>query len=641
MSISDGLYLSASIICLAMLAYRPFKRYKLTGERRVVTLILIDIFVTSFVSVLSSFIAYLGFSNMLLVKNIEAFIYFFFHTLLAPLFSLYIMMITGGGKNRKKLFHWLFLLPVIIGELMVIISPFTGIIFSYSVLDSGKIAYYRGYGMYYLYIIALFYFLIGVLGLFKTRKIITLSIFTCILIFLAITFVGIGLQALIQGFQIESVMEAIAITGFIMTIDSNDGYYDATTKIPNKESYKRNVNLYHIFGHSYSVINIRILNLLYYRQFILSDDYNELLNRLVKKLNKISPTGAELYQYDHSTFVIIIPGKNNHDKEVFEKVIEYFNLKFYVGGINIDLQTVISFARIPKDIKMPEVHFRLAEYVPTKTQKMTILKDKELELLRRNAWIQEAIQRSIKNKSFLILYHPIWDKDTKRITSCEVLCKIKDAELGIIEPNEFIRIAEESNLILELGDAIAERVCEDIVKYRLDKISIRNVEIDLSLYRLMSVEFVNKLKETTEKYRIMPSMINLEISETSSGLSEVNDKNLVDAISQAGFLLSVDDYGSAIHNFVNITISKFKNIKIDSSILWQSNADPNIKLLLETTIKTFRSIGCNVIQVGVENMEQYNLITKAGVNLIQGNLISKPIQIEELVRFSQSYLEVK
>ena len=641
MSISDGLYLSAAIICLAMLAYRPFKKYKITTERRIITLILLDLFIASFVSVFSSYIGYLGFSNMLLVRNIEVFIYFIFHTLLAPLFSIYIMMISGSAKNKSNTFYWFFFLPVLIAEALVVITPFTGIIYSHTLLSDGSILYSRGYGIIYLYIVAVFYFVVGVIGLFKTRKILTLNIFLSILSFLVIVVVGIVLQALIKEFEIESLMEAIALTGFIMTLDSNDGYYDSVTRIPNREAYKRNINLYHRYGYHYSVINIRILNLTYYNQFILSEDYNELLNRISKKLKNISPASAELYKYDLSTFIILIPGRNNNDKEVLNKVIEFFNLTFYAAGINIDFQTVISLAHVPKELRFPEIHFRLAEYMPPKAQQMTVLKGKDLEFLRRNAWIQEAIQRSIKNNSFLILYQPIWDKDTRRITSCEALCRIKDAELGIIEPNEFIKIAEESGIIIELGDAIFERVCQDIVNYRLDKMSVRNVEINLSAYQLVSVDFVNKIKALTEKYRIMPSMINLEISESSSALSTKNFQNIVKAIADAGFTLSLDDYGTAASNIASVVTSKFKNIKIDSTILWQSNVDANIKLLLETTIKTFRSIGCNVVQEGVETMEQYELVTEAGANLIQGYLISKPIPIADFARFAQNYVEVK
>ena len=641
MSISDGLYLSAAIICLAMLAYRPFKKYKITTERRIVTLILLDLFIASIVSVLSSFFEYLGFSNMLLIKNIEVLIYFIFHTLLAPLFSIYIMMISGSAKNRTNKFYILFFLPLMIAEVLVLITPFTGIVYHHEVLDTGEIVYNRGYGIIYLYVIAVIYFVIGVIGLFKTRKIITLNIFSGVLTFLAIVVVGIVLQAAIKEFEIESLMEAIALAGFIMIIDSNDGYYDAVTRIPNREAYKRNINLYHRYGYHYSVINIRILNLTYYNQFILNEDYNELLNRITKKLKNIAPASAEIYKYDRSTFIILIPGRDNNDKEVLNKVIEFFNLTFYAAGINIDFQTVISLAHVPKELRFPEMNYRLAEYEPSKTQPMTVLKGKDLDFLRRNAWIQEAIQRSIKNNSFLILYQPIWDKDTRRITSCEALCRIKDAELGIIEPNEFIKIAEESGIIVELGDAIFERVCQDIVNYRLDKISVRNVEINLSTYQLVSVDFVNKIKAIAEKYRVMPSMINLEISETSSALSTKSFQNLIKAIGDAGFSLSLDDYGTSASNIASVVATKYKNIKIDSSILWQSNADKNIKLLLETTIKTFRSIGCNVVQEGVETMEQYKLVTEAGANLIQGYLISKPIPIADFARFAQNYVEVK
>ena len=638
MGVSEGLYLAAGLLCIVFLIYRPLKKFRSTRERQTITFLLINILITSIVSVLETHLTSINAPNLLLVNQIESFTYFILHNMLAPLFALYIMLITGAAKNKTKKFFIIFYAPAILVELLVLLTPFLHIVYYHDVVD-GVVTYHRGWGVWLLYVIGAVYLAYAFYAIIRSKKVLDKSFVSAYQVFFYMVVIGVIIQAIFANLQIETFIDALALCGIVMTVDSNDGLYDAVTKISNREAYKLNIGLYHQYGYRYSVINIRILNLAYYDHIILSEDHNKMMRRIAHKLSTIAPH-AEIYKYDRATFIVLVPGREE-PREILNKIVEFFSLTLFVAGVNVDFQTVISLAHAPKDVKFPEAHYRLAEYVPDTHQQMTVLKGNDLNFLRRNIWVQEAIQRAIKNKSFLIYYQPIWDKDARCIISCEALCRLRDAELGMIPPEEFIKVAEDSGNIIELGEAVFERVCEDFATKRLDKMGIKYVEVNMSLYQLTSKDLIDHLLNIIRKYRLRPSMINLEITETTSVLEIKNFKKVIDDLLVAGFTLSLDDYGTAYSNITNAISTNYLNIKIDSSILWKSNVDENIKKLLETTIKTFRSFGNNIIQEGVETKEQYDLVTKAGANLIQGYYISKPLNIDDLVTFIKGFKGVQ
>ena len=134
-------------------------------------------------------------------------------------------------------------------------------------------------------------------------------------------------------------------------------------------------------------------------------------------------------------------------------------------------------------------------------------------------------------------------------------------------------------------------------------------------------------------------MINLEITESRDLEEALGFNNFIQSLMSKGFAFSLDDYGTAYSNIANITSMSYKNIKIDSSILWKSINDSNTRQLLELTIKTFRNIGNDIIQEGVETKEQLDLVTNAGCNMVQGYYFSKPLPRLEFVEFVKNFIK--
>ncbi|HAP34272.1 MAG TPA: hypothetical protein DCQ46_07170 [Lachnospiraceae bacterium] len=135
-------------------------------------------------------------------------------------------------------------------------------------------------------------------------------------------------------------------------------------------------------------------------------------------------------------------------------------------------------------------------------------------------------------------------------------------------------------------------------------------------------------------------MINLEITETAASFESADFGKTLEELMEMGFSLSLDDYGTAYSNIENVLTVNYKNIKIDSKILWDSDSNVNFRNLLGSTIASFRKMGNNIIQEGVETKEQLDFVTEAGANLIQGYYFSKPLRRDEFVEFVKKFNNV-
>lgn len=632
MNINDGLYLATAILSLVCIIFRLYKKYRRTVQYSIITLVLWNLFITGLVSVLAPIIIEHNPSSIWLVNEIESIIYFVLHTLLTPLFCMYVMLINGAAKNRTKKFYVIYWIPLALAELLILLTPMFHLVFMH---DQDGI-YHRQWGVIVLYAVAAIYYAYAIRSLAKTWEILKNRYMRGFHIFLILVVVGIIVQAFFPMLEIECFLETISLIGILLTFDSNDGLIDMPTKLPNQISYKLNVSLYERYGCRYSVINIRFLNLSYYEHLLPENLLERLINYIIKSLEEFAPR-SELYRYDFDTFILIVD-ERKQTKEIVGKIKKHFEKLLKADTYRIEFRTIISVAKVPEELESPKLSFQLAEYRPRKVNhQMTVLQGKNLNFIRRSGLVEEAIYRAIQAKSFEVYYQPIWDKSTQKIISCEALCRLKDEKLGPIGSEEFIPISEQNGSIVSISTIVFEKVCKDIKEWDFKSLGIKYVEVNLSLFQLMSKGLAECYKSILEKYDVPASMINLEITESSTPAESPEFSNVMDKLTEIGFSFSLDDYGTGYSNITNIMAVKYLSIKMDASILWKSSLDNDTKILLESTIKTFRSLGYNIIQEGVETKEQLDFVTSAGANLIQGFYFSKAMPRADFIEYVKNF----
>ena len=637
LTLNDGIYLTTAILAIVALIYRPLKHYRKTIEIRVITFLFINLLVTATASLTRDIIISFNIPDLVSLISNEASstIYFIMHNLLAPTFALYIMYIHGYAKNKKPSFMYLFWAPIFVSEIFIFLNPLHHLIFKYEMVD-GVYKYVRQGGVIALYIIAAAYVVVMLYMIFKSWKLLNIEHMNGFRIFVFIIVLGVIIQAIFPSLQIESLFEVIGLYGIMMMVDCNDGLINNDTKLPNQVAFKVNAKLYVSYKLKYSLVNIKLLNLAYYQNLMPESSWIKMINHIVDLIEKSAPK-YELYRYNGETFSMILNSMVDTN-EVEKNLVESLTKTIKVDGFAIDPHVVISIAKVPEDIQDAESHSRLAEYIPPSNgRSLVVLKNEDLDFMRRSREVRNAVHRAIKNRNFEVYYQPIWSVDKKKIVCCEALCRLKDSELGFVPPSEFIPIAEEDGIIVQIGDIVFEKVCQDIWSYGFNGLGIKYVEVNLSLYQLLANNLIDRYLDFLKHYNVPTSMINLEITETSSITEVVNFTKLIKELTDLGFTFSLDDYGTAYSNITNAMATEYLNIKMDSSILWQSDKDEAAKNLLQSTIKTFRNLGSNIVQEGVETKEQLDFVINAGANYIQGYYISKPLPRDEFIEFIRKF----
>lgn len=637
--VSCGLYIAATVVCMVFMIYRYQKKYRNSKEYAVMSFLLWNVLLTGIIEATKIILAVYKVNNLILYQKIGSYLYFLIHTTLSPAFALYVLLINGAAKNRGKKFFYILFSGLVVAEIFVLITPFTKCVFYYNIQD-GYITYNRGWAMIILYIIAVSYLAYSITYLFKSWSLLKHNFMNGYQYFIFLIIVGILIQlvskaAFGEAYEVEAFFESLALVGLILVVDCNDALIDDETKLRNGASYKLNIQLYHKYHYQYTIINIRFLNFDYYKRVLSSKTNDELVEYLKNSIISVVPK-AEYYRFSNDTFVIVI-SKHPLCEKWTKELVRHFDKPLVFDNNELYLQTVISVAKAPNDVETLEEHIRIMDVKPKGDKLVSVVMGESLTFLKRHSLIDDAIRRAIKNKSFEVYYQPIWDKETNSIVCCEALCRLKDEFLGPISPGEFIPLAEETGSIISLGDIVIEKVCKDIAELNFRDLGIQYVELNLSLYQLRDKNLKDSILEYLNQYNIPPSMLNLEITESKDLDASMGINAFIDSLIEKGFSFSLDDYGTAYSNLANVISVKYKNIKIDSSILWKSIKDFNTKQLLELTIKTFRNIGNNVIQEGVETEEQLNIVTNAGANLIQGYYFSKPLPRLEFVEYLKNF----
>lgn len=248
--------------------------------------------------------------------------------------------------------------------------------------------------------------------------------------------------------------------------------------------------------------------------------------------------------------------------------------------------------------------------------------------------INNIIKRSLKNNSFEIYYQPIYDNKEKRFRSAEALIRCNDPEYEYISPELLITVAEKNGHIDRITDVVYESVCRFISENNLKKYGIDFIEINLSPENCKQKNLIEKLTEIRKRYRIPASMINLEITETSSIQGNVAIEDTLLSICNDGTKLSIDDYGMGFATSSYLIKIPASIVKIDKHILWVAMNDHAAMFILKSTIKMLIGLEKKVVIEGVETKQMVEALNQiSGELFYQGFYYSKPIKGHHFIKF--------
>ena len=247
--------------------------------------------------------------------------------------------------------------------------------------------------------------------------------------------------------------------------------------------------------------------------------------------------------------------------------------------------------------------------------------------------IEQLLKDTIKHNRFIALIQPkvMLDKESSYVVGGELLIRMKDENGAFISPVDFIKVAEDTGLIIPLGNWIIEEACRIIAEVKNLNIPIK-VAVNTSLKQFESNTLVETLKKSIEKYKISPNFLEIEITESlfKSDLTKIREELM--EIRKMGITIAIDDFGTGYSSLSTMTSLPIDVLKIDKSFT-DNLVEGNGSELVTTIIGISENLGLKTVIEGVETIEQIELLRKHSPIIIQGYYYSRPITVKDFIYF--------
>ena len=253
--------------------------------------------------------------------------------------------------------------------------------------------------------------------------------------------------------------------------------------------------------------------------------------------------------------------------------------------------------------------------------------------ISKDSQMLNDLRRAIKNKEFVLYYQPQFDLFQKRICGFEALIRWANPKYITESPLKFIEIAEKNDMIGEIGKFVLEAGIIAAKKFERNNIKI---SVNVSPAQLMQSGFVGEVLSLVEKYKAKPKNLVIEITETvmMELYDDVFDK--LKMLQSYGFEIHLDDFGTGYSSLLYLNKLPVNAIKIDRGFIIDLD-EPTTQQIVSKVIQMANALDLDIIAEGVEDKKQSNFIERAGGNIIQGYLISKPVPEEQVEALLAKY----
>lgn len=419
-------------------------------------------------------------------------------------------------------------------------------------------------------------------------------------------------------------------------------YYDYLTRLPNQYS----LNSY-IKSMINSKVQFGIMMIDLDRFKNINDNWGHetgdiLLKEVSYRLLNGLPNNARVFRYGGDEYIITIKhGSYNELISVAKSVQNLFRESFVLNGIEVYVSASIGISLFPEDGESIDVLFKKADNAMYYSKKhgrnnMLLYKNIEKEQDDQLTKIEPLLRNAINNNELFLVYQPQIDLSTKCIDGVEVLLRWNNPVLGNVSPYRFIPIAEDSGLIIDIGNWVLRNACQQLSLWINKEINNISISINISIHQFYQADFVRNIKNVVDEYKIPPELVVLEITESIASNSDVILAKL-NALKDIGIKISIDDFGTGYSSLKYLKEFPIDYLKIDKSFVQGIGYNSKDQDIVETIIMLAKNLGLQTIAEGTETQDEINFLRDKNCNLAQGYYYCKPIIAEKFERWLKDY----
>lgn len=554
-------------------------------------------------------------------------------TVIAPLFFYYTISILW--TNKEVFFKWIRLTAwvYIAFALMIMSSPFSGMI--YSISDDYEIITGPLYN--FMYAVPAFYIVLILICLHFTRHRLSRSLSLVILSFPVMCFIFITIEYIHPHLLISSTAATASLIIAYLYIQNKKILEDDLTGAMNRRAFANVVRMRLEDGSRFKIIVVSIdefksINIQYGEQ--IGDRF---LQAVAHYLMNLLPN-AHVFRLSGDEFALLTTVT---EQQLIQTISNRLSQQWVVEGVELPSRATIAELNLPEVTDTFEDTIHVLEYCIHEEKSLhkssTIkINNDALDRMHRRNKIYEYLKSMLQKRELDVVYQPIYHVETSSFPVFEALARLSSPELGPISPPEFIAIAEEKGLINRLGEVLLEQVCRTIKKLESNGVAFQHIKINISPIQMMNDHIVSEVEQVLRREEINPSRIHLEITESVviDNFEKIN--NVMNEFNHLGIQFSLDDYGTGYSNLSNIIYLPFMAIKVDKSLLYQASDSQSTFVIIQALSRSLQQIHKHIVIEGIETEEHIKLARAIGCDYLQGYYFAKPMTTKDLIAFLKS-----
>jgi len=247
--------------------------------------------------------------------------------------------------------------------------------------------------------------------------------------------------------------------------------------------------------------------------------------------------------------------------------------------------------------------------------------------------LERDIRQAIDRREFRVYYQPQWRIDRSAITGWEALLRWEHPQRGLLRPDQFIAVAEETGMIRDLGRQVLGIACQEAVRWQRDGLGRFSVSVNLSARQFDQDNLLQEVEEALRVSGLQPELLELEITETVMLTNPEKTMKMLNLLRLQGIRVTIDDFGTGYSSLSYLSMLPIDRLKIDRSFVSSSLDEGSGSVIVEAVISLARSLQLGTIAEGVETDAQRRFLRLQGCEEIQGFLVGRPMPGEAIDAF--------
>ncbi|MEW8029526.1 MAG: EAL domain-containing protein [Candidatus Thiodiazotropha sp.] len=423
-------------------------------------------------------------------------------------------------------------------------------------------------------------------------------------------------------------------------------YHDLLTNLPNRSLFRDRLNMA-MAQSKRSGKKLAIMYLDMDRFKIINDSLghyvgDELLKMVGQRLRSELREADTLARVGGDEFNLLVPEINDIQdaRNLAEKILRLTLEPFIIKNEEIFISFSIGISIYPSDGDTKDSLIKHADIAMYKVKNAgkngyAFYSEKMKAHFSQSLDIENGLRKAISTNELCLYYQPQFDINNGYMRGVEALVRWKHPEKGTIQPNEFISVAEESGLIIPLGEWVLRRACMDIKRWMEQEGISLHLSVNISMQQLEMDQFVSKALKIIKRHQLPKNTLELEITEHAIMQDMEKAIDALTKLSHKGIRIAIDDFGTGYSSLGYLQNLPINTLKIDRSFV-QGIKTSEDNSIIDAIIAMAKGLNLNLIAEGVENQTQIDHLSRAGCGLAQGFFYSHPVPEDELLKFIKS-----